>query len=446
MFHGLKGIFHKDKGGQNLLKHGAMAVASQSRRSSAVEDAPRRVRLADISGERSQFGLENRLSEASGSGSRRTLPVGGLASRSSVMETRPLPKRNWSTASDMPAERSAQALALAMMGDGKDVRAEGSVKIASTITTSAEIMCCRFSNNGVHLAVGTVSGGTSIYSTDDVASHVVLLQDHDTLERSMPVTCARFVPVPEPKPSTVLLNAYGDGLVKFWRYMSGECLQTLDVDEQVLALSFDCLGKYFQLAGEDGAIRVFDAATSRLAGRLHASADHALNDGHRSRVFALAAHPHTPHELLSAGWDNTVQFWDMRHPHAVRRIYGPHICGEGLSIDPISNRVVTASWRRRQALQVWDYGSGELITDIQPDSHESMQTGAQFMGQDYLAASGGFVNLVRMIDCRAFVTVGSIRNVPQSVRCQDVSVCADKQFPRIAACFGSEALLIDTWY
>ena len=227
-----------------------------------------------------------------------------------------------------------QPLALAMLGDDKQLQTDGMVKIASTISTPAEVMCCCFSNRGAYLVIGMVTGAASVHHTDSAASQLVLLQDSDTLERCMPVTCARFVPVPEGKSSDVLITTYGDGLVKFWRFLTGECLQTLDVDEQLLALSFDCLGKYFQIAGEDGVIRVFDVDTASLAGRLSASSNHALNDGHRSRVFALAAHPHTPHELLSAGWDNTVQFWDMRHPHAVRRIYGPHICGEGLSIDP----------------------------------------------------------------------------------------------------------------
>ena len=65
-----------------------------------------------------------------------------------------------------------------------------------------------------------------------------------------------------------------------------------------------------------------------------------------------------------------------------------------------TNHIVTASWRRRQALQIWDYGSGELITDLQPDTHESMQTCAQYMGKDFLAAAGGFSNIIRVIDSR----------------------------------------------
>ena len=37
--------------------------------------------------------------------------------------------------------------------------------------------------------------------------------------------------------------------------------------------------------------------------------------------------------FISGGWDDTVQFWDRREPHAVRRIFGPHICGQAIDIN-----------------------------------------------------------------------------------------------------------------
>ena len=48
-------------------------------------------------------------------------------------------------------------------------------------------------------------------------------------------------------------------------------------------------------------------------------------DGHMGRVFALKYHPSDPRVLVSAGWDDTVQFWDTRSKHSVR-----YTLGEGL--------------------------------------------------------------------------------------------------------------------
>jgi WD40 repeat protein len=55
--------------------------------------------------------------------------------------------------------------------------------------------------------------------------------------------------------------------------------------------------------------------------------------------------------LLSAGWDATVQVWDLRVGHSVRSMAGGSwVCGDGLDVQ--GSRVLTASWRDRQPLQV----------------------------------------------------------------------------------------------
>ena len=57
-------------------------------------------------------------------------------------------------------------------------------------------------------------------------------------------------------------------------------------------------------------------------------------DGHRTAVYALKHHPNETWNFLSGGWDDTVQFWDRRQERATKRIFGPHICGESIDIDP----------------------------------------------------------------------------------------------------------------
>ena len=65
--------------------------------------------------------------------------------------------------------------------------------------------------------------------------------------------------------------------------------------------------------------------------------------GHSNRVFAVKFHPADPHVLLSAGWDNTVQIWDLRVEGAVRNIFGPHICGDSMDIDCDGQEILTGS-------------------------------------------------------------------------------------------------------
>lgn len=62
--------------------------------------------------------------------------------------------------------------------------------------------------------------------------------------------------------------------------------------------------------------------------------------------------------------DNTVQMWDTRTGSSVRSIYGPHLCGDALSLRSDGREALTASWREVDALQRWDLASGKLIDTI----------------------------------------------------------------------------------
>lgn len=50
-------------------------------------------------------------------------------------------------------------------------------------------------------------------------------------------------------------------------------------------------------------------------------------------------------------------------PYAtVRQMFGPHICGD--AIDITGREILAGSWRDKSALQVWDFGTGKLIEDV----------------------------------------------------------------------------------
>ncbi|VDD77197.1 unnamed protein product [Mesocestoides corti] len=77
-------------------------------------------------------------------------------------------------------------------------------------------------------------------------------------------------------------------------------------------------------------------------------------EGHSMRITALRYHPTQPHLLTSASWDQYVKVWDTRtRCGPVHEIYGPHVCTpEGLDVE--DNIILTASWRKRQCLEIWD--------------------------------------------------------------------------------------------
>lgn len=105
-------------------------------------------------------------------------------------------------------------------------------------------------------------------------------------------------------------------------------------------------------AGSDSKIVQYDGKTKKVKNVLQATDSRDVMNGHRMRIFALQYHPDDPHVFISGGWDDTVHFWDDRTTHSVRKLYGPHICGDALDIDPIHNHILSGSWRKNNVLQV----------------------------------------------------------------------------------------------
>ncbi|THD24888.1 Coronin protein crn1 [Fasciola hepatica] len=79
-----------------------------------------------------------------------------------------------------------------------------------------------------------------------------------------------------------------------------------------------------------------------------------VTEGHSKRIMAVRYHPSRFALLFSAGWDNLVKLWDTRLPTGpVWQIYGPHVASpDGLDID--DDYLLTASWRARASIEVWD--------------------------------------------------------------------------------------------
>jgi WD40 repeat protein len=122
-------------------------------------------------------------------------------------------------------------------------------------------------------------------------------------------------------------------------------------------------------------------------------------------VFSVKFHPsEAGNVLVSGGWDNTVQIWDVRVGYSVRSIYGPHICGD--SLDVAGDEILTGSWRPEDQLELWDFLSGRKIKTIPWarrvfSSQPCMLYAAQFSkeGQGrYIVAGGSGSNETKLFD------------------------------------------------
>lgn len=309
---------------------------------------------------------------------------------------------------------------------------ESNFKLVPKLTISgntSEIFCVKFSPEGNFIAAGCGDGAIRVFNAGNGAL-AYNLQGGSNI--ALPTTAIKFRPVTATtRTKNVLLAANAAGTVQHWHMTSSKCLHTIEEEDhnQVYALDYNSEGTQFVTAGKDTAVRVYDEATKSLIVKMQGGTGYSLKStpGHSNRIFSTKFVPHDENLVISGGWDNTVQIWDMRQGSAVRSIYGPHICGD--SLDIVGNRVVTGSWRPNHQLELWDFLSGEKITEIPwtllTSQPPCMLYAAQFSkeGQGrFVAAGGSGSNEAKVFDTHNNnAVVGTVTGLPRGVFTVDFS-------------------------
>ncbi len=195
------------------------------------------------------------------------------------------------------------------------------------------------------------------------------------------------------------------------------------------ALDYNVEGTKFVTAGKDTAVRVYDEATKTLILTMKGGLGYSVKStpGHSNRIFAAKMLVEDDNMVVTGGWDNTVQIWDIRIGAAVRSLYGPHICGDAL--DVVGGTIVTGSWRPDHQLELWDYASGNKISDIPwhvlPNQPSCMLYAAQFSKDPqarFVAAGGSGANEAKVFDRhRNSAVVGTVTGLSRGVFTVDFS-------------------------
>jgi len=184
------------------------------------------------------------------------------------------------------------------------------------------------------------------------------------LDGPLPTTQLRWRPhSAQSKTKSVLIsvNAEFDGQIQHWHIKSGKCLHTItEKGNQLFCLDYFADGSQFATAGKDRLVRVYDEATKRQVQTLQGG-DLKETAGHSNRVFSLKYHPLQPNLIVSGGWDNTVQVWDLRMGHSVRSLWNCYLCGDSVDFTQDGSQILTGSWRTEDALQLWDFGAGDDV-------------------------------------------------------------------------------------
>ena len=218
----------------------------------------------------------------------------------------------------------------------------------------------QYSPDGTLLAVGYGDSGIQLLSTE-TGKLDKELRKHKY--GALPTMCIRF----SPKESHLCFAGTSEGSVLACNVQDTSiCEMVHELNNEINCLDFSSDGTVFATAGKGRDVRIYDSVTSAnvltFAG-YHVDSNVKDVDGHAKRVFAIKFHPEFNDVLMTGGWDEQVKIWDARCPSGLqRKVSGPFICGDALDIK--GDLVLTGSWRAENALQLWDFGSGELIDTI----------------------------------------------------------------------------------
>ncbi|XP_056433599.1 uncharacterized protein LOC130371762 [Gadus chalcogrammus] len=337
------------------------------------------------------------------------------------------------------------------MSEQNQPTVEGDLRFHSELKCGQDVTRCEFNKDGSLLAVGLSDGAIKVYSPD-TGDQILTLKDSSRLR--MPITGLRFISSSDSH--CLLLAAYATGSVRCWYPWGGDCLWNLkeasglwdpaDVEKgsklETLCLAVSPSGERAATGCSNSTVHLYDLRTHQSILTCKASSCRTIMDGHRSRVFAVTFHPERETEFISAGWDNTIQFWDSRQEQAIRRIGGPHVCGDALHIDASKRQILSGSWRTHDSLEVWDYGSGRKVCDVSHPVQDSKIYSCHWLGEDHMVAGGCQANTLYVISRHSLQTVGQLCGLDSPV--YSTSVCASgKRSGLIAGSSGSSVYILD---
>jgi len=285
--------------------------------------------------------------------------------------------------------------------------------VLSDSDADSEVFCVRFSPDDQYLAAACGTGAILVYNALTGKRAFLLNAGR---EDKLPTTQLRWRPPQSlSKTKNVLVCVAADGRVTHWHASSGKLLhEIVEPDNQLFCVDYVANGSQFATAGKRREIRIYDEYTKKLA-QVLSGGDSVNTPGHSNRVFSLKYHPSQRDMLVTGGWDNTVQFWDLRRGHAVRAIFGPHVCGDAVDLSSDGNTLLTGSWRTDRQLQLWDFRSERLLDTIPWRTGVSMAQpcmvyAAQFSKDEgsTIIAAGNVTGLTRACYSVDFSSCGSM--------------------------------------
>ncbi|XP_060071699.1 uncharacterized protein LOC132551564 [Ylistrum balloti] len=284
-------------------------------------------------------------------------------------------------------------------------------EIPFDIDALGPVYSLQYSYDGMVLAVGFGNGAIRLYESK---TGKMLQELRKARYGGLQIMCMRF----HPKNHHILLAGTAEGKVFECNIKDGNITEVItEKGNEINCLDFDMYGSMFATGGKDLAIRLYHANNYKLDRTIEGFSNkqnptEIESAGCSMRVFALKFHPETEPIFVTGGWESHLKIWDSRigDQPVVRTIHGPHICGDSLDIR--GYEILTGSWRKKDALQVWDYSEGKVKQDVNFELNG--KDGAylycsQFCDNNVIMASGSCTNSCQAIDRNTQQVVGEVK-------------------------------------
>ena len=217
-----------------------------------------------------------------------------------------------------------------------------------------DVTVCRFTRDGKMLGIGTFNG--DVYVRDSDTSR--LMYKVQATRTSNPITSLKW----HPKMLNTFICSSADGHISAWYIESNQNVWAFEEPgNETASIAISPMGNEFITVGSDRTVRLYDLQKRDKISELKTTIwKKGVVSGHEGRCYAALYHQEKT--CLTAGWDDTVLYWDLRTGNVERTFFGPHLNGESLAIK--GTTLITGSNREEKQIQFWDIMSGELEESI----------------------------------------------------------------------------------
>ena len=181
-----------------------------------------------------------------------------------------------------------------------------------------------------------------------------------------------------------LASSSCDCKVKLWDVSTGECIYTLDLQEEVWSVAFSPNGKILASGCDDHQLRLWNVRTGECLQVIR---------GHSSEVLAVAFSL-DEQTVISGSQDGTIALWDLSTYQCRRVLIGHEDGVRAISISPDGRTLASSSNDR--TVRLWNMDTGKCLQVFR--GHQNVVFTVAFSPHGKLLASSGIGHKVRLWD------------------------------------------------